>query len=323
MNSSRMQGWTVAAMCGVALALAGCTAADVKGATTRAQQQRAQKEAEIPHCTKKLGTVTVNEPEAANNWWTGQQLPAPTKLIKVFVSKSGCFTLVDRGAGMDVAMRERALASDGELRNQSNLGKGQLKAADYVLVPDLISSNRNASGGAVGALVGGLIGGKAGALASNIDFSTKTADVTLTLTDVRSSEQVAMVEGNAQKTDIGFGAAGGLFGGGGLGAAGVGGYVNTEIGQVITLAYLQAYTDMVSQLGGLSGDAAQANARQTVTVTEASRLLAKPGAGATVRNVNAGMSLYPTGNKQGTQWEVEDEMGNKGWISSTQLQMAK
>ena len=323
MNSSRMHGWTVAAVCGLAMVLTGCSAADVKSATTSAQQQRAQKEAEIPHCTRKLGTVTVNEPDGAINWWTGQQLPAPTKLIKVFVSKSGCFTLVDRGAGMDVAMRERELASGGELRNQSNLGKGQLKAADYVLVPDLISSNRIASGGAVGAVLGGLIGGRAGALASNINFSTKTADVTLTLTDVRSSEQVALVEGNAKKTDLGFGAAGALFGGSGLGAAGVGGYANTEVGQVITMAYLQAYIDMVTQLGGLSTDAAQSNARQSVTVTEAGRLLAKAGSGPVVRNVSPGMTLYPTGNKQGALWEVEDDMGNKGWISSTQLQMAK
>ena len=323
MKQSRKQGLAMMALCGLTVALAGCNAADIKQATTSAQDQRAKKEAEIPHCTKKLGTVTVNEPDAANNWWTGQQLPAPTKLVKVFVSKSGCFTLVDRGAGMDVAMRERELASGGELRNQSNLGKGQLKAADYVLVPDLISSNRDASGGAIGGVLGGLIGGKAGVLASNVNFSTKTADVVLTLTDVRSSEQVAMVEGNAKKTDIGFGATGRLFGGTGLGAAGVGGYANTEVGQVITLAYLQAYTEMVSQLGGLSGDAAQSNARQSVTVTEAGQLRAQPGAGAMVRSVSAGMTLYPTGNKQGGIWEVEDEMGNKGWINSTQLQMAK
>ena len=28
------------------------------------------------------------------------------------------------------------------------------------------------------------------------------------------------------------------------------------------------------------------------------------------------MMLYPTGNKDGVMWEVEDELGNKGWVSS-------
>ncbi len=39
--------------------------------------------------------------------------------------------------------------------------------------------------------------------------------------------------------------------GGGFAAAGAGGYQNTEIGQVIVLAYLDAYIKMVQQLGGL------------------------------------------------------------------------
>ncbi len=98
-----------------------------------AQDLRKQQMTEIPVCTKKLGTISVIEPEDATNWWTGQQLPAPSKLIKVFVNKSKCFSLVDRGAGMDAAMRERELAAGGELRGKSNIGKGQIKAADYVL----------------------------------------------------------------------------------------------------------------------------------------------------------------------------------------------
>lgn len=28
------------------------------------------------------------------------------------------------------------------------------------------------------------------------------------------------------------------------------------------------------------------------------------------------MMLYATGNKDGVMWEVEDELGNKGWVSS-------
>ena len=288
-----------------------------------AQDMRAEQVAQIPVCSKKLGTLSVIEPEDATDWWTGQQLPAPTKLIKTFVSKSRCFTLVDRGAGLDAAMRERELSYGGELRNRSNIGKGQVKAADYVMVPDLVSRNSDAGGSAVGAIIGGLLGGSKGAaLGGSLAFRKKTADVVLTITDVRSSEQVAMAEGSAKKTDIGFGAGGGLFGGSGLGGAGVGGYANTEIGQVITMAYLQAYTDLVGQLGGLDGNASASNAQRAVTVTRPARLFAT-AAGKEVRALDVGMMLYPTGNKQGVMWEVEDEMGNQGWVSSASLELSK
>ena len=48
---------------------------------------------------------------------------------------------------------------------------------------------------------------------------------------------------------------GGGFFGGTFGGIGGGGYQNTEIGQVIVLAYLDAYKQMVTQLGGLPEDA--------------------------------------------------------------------
>ena len=146
----------------------------------------------------------------------------------------------------------------------------------------------------------------------------------LTVPDVRSTEQVAMAEGNAKKTDIGWGASGGLFGGSGLGAAGVSGYANTELGQVITLAYLQAYTDLIAQLGGLPDNASAASAQQAVTVTKPARLLANAkGTGKAVRDLDPGMMLYPTGNKDGMMWEVEDELGNKGWVNSTMIELSR
>ena len=73
--------------------------------------------------------------------------------------------------------------------------------------------------------------------------------------------RMALTEGYARKTDIGFGggAAGGWWGG--FAAAGGSGYQNTEIGQVIVLAYLDAYTKLVTQLGGLPTNAAAAAPR--------------------------------------------------------------
>ena len=306
----------------LATALLAAMAAPV--AAQSAQETRAQQAAQIPVCAKPLGTISVIEPEDAVNWWTGQQLPAPSKLIKVFVNKSRCFTLVDRGVGMAAAQYERGLAADGELRGGSNIGKGQVKAADYVMIPDLIAQNSNAGGNAISGLVGGLLGGNAGAIVGGLNLKKKTADVVLTVTDVRSSEQVAMAEGSAKKTDIGWGSSAGLFSGSGFGAAGVGGYANTEIGQVITLAYLQAYTNLVAQLGGLPDNASAANVSQALRVTRPARLLANAkGTGSAVRELDPGMLLYPTGAKEGLMWEVEDELGNKGWVNSTMTELAR
>ena len=287
-----------------------------------AQQQRAQQTAEIPSCAKPLGTLAVIEPE--HNWWSAHRLGSPAALIKVFVGKSRCFTLVDRGKGMAAMQTERGLASSGDLRGGSNLGKGQIKAADYVLVPDLVSQNDNASGNRIGGLLGGLIGDRTvGALIGGLNIKRKTADVVLTVTDVRSSEQLAMTEGHASKTDLGWGAGAGVFHGG-LGGVGATGYANTEIGQVVTLAYLQAYTDLVGQLGGLPDNASAANVQQAVTMSKPGRLLARPdGSGTMVRTLDVGMMLYPTGTRQGVMWEVEDELGNRGWVSSLLFGLAR
>ena len=83
--------------------------------------------------------------------------------------------------------------------------------------------------------------------------------MTLSVVNARTTEEMALVEGYARKSDVSFGGGGGgLFGGGVFAGAAGGGYQNTEIGQIIVLAYLDAYTKMVTQLGGLPDNAAAA-----------------------------------------------------------------
>jgi len=312
-----LSGTILAAM---SLALAVSTIVPVSAESIG--DKRARKEAEIPICSHKIGTLAVHEPE--NHWWEGLGLSSPEAVIKVLVMKSQCFTLLDRGRGFEMAQQERALASGGDLRPGANVGKGQVKAADYVLVPDLVSKNSNAGSTNVGGLLGGLVGGGAGAIISGINVSKKTADVVLTITDVRSTEQVAMTEGHSSKTDVGFGVAGGWGTWGGFGGVGVSSYTNTEIGQVVILAYIDAYTQMVTQLGGISDNAAASNPQQAVTMVKPGHMYKKASASSgVVRNLSAGMMLYPTGNKDGVWWEVTDEIGNSGWVSSLLVQLAK
>ena len=313
---------TCALLAGAAFAM---FASEASAAT--AQEQRQQKQAEIPRCAQSLGNLAVEEPQ--RNWWAELKLGSPEALIKVFVQQSGCFSLVDRGAGLAAAQRERALASGGDLRQGSNVGGGQIVAADYVLVPDIISQNARASGNNLGGALGGLLGNRTlGAIAGGLSFNSSTADVTLAITNVRTTQVMATIDGHGKKTDIGFGVGGGVFGYGGFGAAGATGYNNTEIGQVITLAYLDAYTKLVDQLGGLNpavaGGASAAAAQQMVVATRPTAMFSQPSTQSqVVRPIDQGMRLYPTGNKNGLMWEVKDELGNQGWVSSIMFELAK
>jgi curli biogenesis system outer membrane secretion channel CsgG len=306
-----------AAVCMAATSLSTpSVAASIRDKTEKAK-------AEIPACYRNLGTVAVREPD--NKWWEGLKLDSPEALIKLLVMRSGCFTVLDRGKGFEMMQQERALAAGGQLQGGANMGGGQMKAADYILVPDIVSKNDNSGGTNVGGLLGGFMGGFAGAIVSGISISSKTADVTLSLGNVRTSEMQAITEGHGDKTDVGFSLGGAGFGGGVFGGAGVGSYANTAIGQVIILAYIDAYTKLVTQLGGISdAPAAQTAPQQTVTLSRPGILRATPDEkGAKVRDLDQGMILYPTGNSEGVWREVSDEVGNKGWVSNASLSLAK
>lgn len=222
-----------------------------------ARKQQDQGTREIPHCTRNLGTVAIVEPD--NQWWRELSLGSPEAIMRVFVQQSGCFTLVNRGRSMQNRAMERALADQGELQAGSNIGRGQVKAADYFLQPDIVTTNSNSGGGGLGGALGGMLGGRVfGGLIGGINVKKKEANVTLSVVNARTTVEEALVEGYARKKDVGFGAGGGAGWWGGFAAAGGTGYQNTEIGQVIVLAYLDAYTKLVSQLGGLPDNASAA-----------------------------------------------------------------
>ena len=138
------------------------------------------------------------------------------------------------------------------------MGAGQVKAADYFLQPDIVSANQNSGGGGVGGAAGALgglfgrLGHSVGAIAGGINVKKGEANVTLSLVNARTTEEEALTEGYSRKRDLSFALGGGGGWWGGFAAAGGYGYENTEIGQIIVLAYLDAYKKLVTQLGGFS-----------------------------------------------------------------------
>lgn len=311
-----------------AAALAGLTAVSLcapawaDGKPTKAQRNQTRALATIPSCTKSLGTLSIIDGDDPSGW-TQFSLAPPQKLLKVMVQRSGCFKLVDRGAGMAAAQRERELASGGDLQRGSNVGKGQIMAADYVLVAEVAGANANASGNAAGAAIGGLIGGSVGGLIGGIQTRKLEANTVLTITDVRTSATVAVEEGYASKTDLSFGAGGGIGGWGGFGGAVGGGYENTDIGKIVTQSFIEAYAKLVTNLGGVSDNAAASAPAKAYSVASPATLREKPSdQGKVLRTLPAGALVYPTGVKDGMWWEVVDENDNSGWVRNDKLQPA-
>ena len=193
----------------------------------------------IEKCGHKLGVLAVAEPQGGWGYLQSYQLGSPAQLIRMMVQDSGCFDVVERGVAMQNLREERALAESGDLRGESNVGKGQMQAADFVMTP-AVQIAANNTGGVGGALAGGLmnrfgLGGVTGGL------KFKEASTSLIIADVRSSIQVAAAQGKATKTDFDIGGWG--WTGAAFGAAG--GYTNTPEGKVIAASLLDNWNNIV------------------------------------------------------------------------------
>ena len=307
----------VFAACAAVLALGTSVAASAKVEN----EKGSTKSADIPTCGHVLGTIALVDGDGQG--WKEYQLGAPSTLLKTFVSKSGCFKLVNRGAGMAAIQHEQELAGGGSLQRGSNVGGGQIKTADWLLVADVAGQNQNSGVSAAGAIAGGLLGGKfggLGALAGGINTKKVEAQTVLSLVNTRTSEEEYNIEGFAKKSDMSFGLGGAGGGFGGWGAAGGGAYASTDVGKVVGLAFLDAYRQLVTQMGGLSADIVAKAPRQSFIATAAFELKRSPSkSSGTVRKIASGMMLYPLGGKEDMWWEVEDENGNTGWVLNTKL----
>ena len=277
---------------------------------------------DVPRCARKLGTISVVDGDDPSGW-TQYSLAPPQKLLKVLIQRSGCFNLVDRGSGLQAAQRERDIGSDLGLQRRSNVGQGQIKAADYVLVAELQAANRNSGGSAIGAGIGGLLGGRLGAAVGGVGSKKMEANTVLSVTNVRTTETIAVEDGYAAKNSLSFGGgAGAGFLGGGIGVVG-GGYDNTDIGRIVTLSFIQAYSKLVNSLGLVApGGAGTAEATPAKTFTAQGPValrMSASAAGRLVRTLPPGAVVYPTGNKNGIWWEVADENDNVGWVINSRL----
>lgn len=162
----------------------------------------------LERCDASLGTLAVNEDYSKMSaFWAignvnryGQQSTVP--ILRLLAQQSGCFVVVGRGNDLNSMMTERRLATAGQLRKQSNVGQGQMVAADYTVGPTVVFKTHSAGG--LGMMAGAFVpvfGPLVGMAASSLN--SKNAQTMLTLVDNRSGIQVAVAEGSSSSVDIG------------------------------------------------------------------------------------------------------------------------
>lgn len=247
----------LAATLSIALGLAGCSSTQLGGGGSIVQGSAGEvgnaqgAHASLERCNQPLGTVTLDEsnvPSQNYHAWWGRNVNSTIPMFRLLAAQSGCFALVERGAAFEILERERQLSKSGQLQTGSNIGDGQLVAADYVLRPEIIVSDSNAGG--IGGTIGGLVGDAFGPLGGVIgsvgaDINVSDAQTLIYIIDVRSGVQKGIAEGSARTTDFG-GRLGLLTGLPGWGS--VRGYTSTAQGKVVTASYLDAFNGLVVQL---------------------------------------------------------------------------
>ena len=271
---------------------------------------------DLPHCDRPIGVAAVHEPD--HDWWSPLGLSNPESVLKMFALRSGCLRMVDRNQGLAMRNQEEGLSQGGELQRGSNLGRGQVLAADFFIIPDIARQNSNSGGSNVAGAFGHFLPGAFGEIAGSISVRSQEASTLITLVDSRTTEQLYVAQGDAKKTDVGFGGGGGYGDWAGYGALAGSGYTNTDIGKVIMAAYYNAFVDLVRYMQTQQPGSAQDNAplaAQKITQEVHMRKTASTGA-PIVYTLHSGALVYPTGARNGIWMEVDDENGNRGWMSS-------
>ena len=145
-----MNRFALALMATSALFAASASPADAQIFGRRNNAETRQVLNEAPRCSQNLGTVAIAETQGV--LFDQMGLGAPTELLRAVIRDSGCFTLIERGPGMDLVERERSLG-----------GAARVRTADFVLVAELANPIESTDSDRRSGLLGSLaaVGGRA------------------------------------------------------------------------------------------------------------------------------------------------------------------
>ncbi len=203
------------------------------------------KNSQLESCNKTLGTLRIFEDKSLA-WWGHYRryypkLGSTVPVIRTMIQQSNCFVIVERGAAMRAMQSERQLMQSGALRGNSNMGQGQMVAADYTLSPSVTfqESNLGKISGAARKLIPGSWFGS-----TSVGAKSNEASTTLLLIDNRSGVQVSSSVGSAKNYDFSISG----YSWGGKGWAGASAFTNTAEGKVIIAAFADSFNQMVKAL---------------------------------------------------------------------------
>jgi hypothetical protein len=262
----------------------------------------------LAKCEKPLGSIAVVDGDTQG--WTKYGLSSPRELIVAMAGESGCFTVANGKAdflvsaiagdkeevnrGMDIA---KTAVMEGALRSGAMMGLARVPMAGQLM---------------------GMFGGLGG--------KKKTIAAGLRVLAPGSGQTLVSGSGEASKSTITFGGAGGTFG---AAASTIGNtaYGTSKDGQLLTSAFVKAFNAIVAQAPALSSSVSIASVQVAsvtptapgVTTAVATQMYAAAAKGATVRALRAGTTLTPTGKRQGLFMEVKDSYGTQGWVSVEDL----
>ena len=300
----------VLAACSTKLGEGGSMLQGSAGPAGSNEQESGKSAQQLVKCAAPVGTAALVESDSKN--WTRYDLPSPVPTVRMMMQQSGCFRVVDRGAASKALKKERALAQDGELQSGSNMGQGQMVAADYLITPRIVFQDENSGGG--GAVAGALLPGLVGAVAGAVQVQNKEAQTMLAVTNTRTSVQEAVTEGSAAKTDIGAGAIG-FFP---AAAGGGGAYESTDIGKIVTAAFMDAHNKLARQMGAVAKDAGEQSNAAFETTTNLNMRAGPSRSADIIRTLSEGTQVTPTGKTEGDWWQVEGPK-YQGWVSRNYL----
>jgi hypothetical protein len=226
-----------------ALSLSGCiqTGPAVSGAAGGATSIGASDS--LQRCSEPLGTLAVDD-SRRQGWWStysqNAQVTTLEPMIRLVVQQSNCFVITSLGSS-DVDSRINQIMAQqrgGDFRAGSNVHRGQRVVADYYMQPSIVLGSGSNIGGTIQGLSGAFGGPRIPV--SLPSFSQSSAQVVLSMFDMRAGTQLTAAEGSGTASNYGA-----LVAGLGGGAAG---FSSTPAGQASLSAFVDAYNKMVVAL---------------------------------------------------------------------------
>lgn len=262
----------------------------------------AKDDLELTTCEESIGTIAIVEGDTQG--WAEFDLGSPRELVNTLAIDSGCFTPHSAASGQPADFLMNVIAGTSEEVDQS------IELAKSAAVEGLVRS------GAANQVLGRVPG--AGAVMGMFNMfggKKKRVAAGIKLLSPATGQTIVTGSGTVKRSSLSFRGASPWSA-----RADQVGYADSRKGKQLVEAFVIAFNKVVEQEGVIASiprPAAPATAASNVaTVNVATSMMAMPMAEAdTVRGLEPGTTLNPTGKREGLFIEVEDNFGTKGWVS--------